>query len=173
MIFCLVSFSQHNAFKVHPCCSMYWYFIPLYCQVTFHCVDILCCSYPFIDGHLGSLHFLVINYFFNTLFFKKIILKIYFTLFLAALGLRCCARAFSSCGQRRLHFVVVRWPPIAVASVVAEHELQVHGFQWLWLTGSRCVGFSSCGTRAQLLCGVWDLPGSGLEPVSPALAGGF
>ena len=32
---------------------------------------------------------------------------------------------------------------------------------------------NSCGSRAQLLCGMWDLPGPGLEPVSPALAGGF
>ena len=32
---------------------------------------------------------------------------------------------------------------------------------------------SSCGARAQLLRGMWDLPGPGLEPVSPALAGGF
>ena len=32
---------------------------------------------------------------------------------------------------------------------------------------------SSCGAQAQLLHGMWDLPGPGLEPVSPALAGGF
>jgi len=32
---------------------------------------------------------------------------------------------------------------------------------------------SSCGAQAQLLCGRWDLPGSGIEPVSPALTGGF
>ena len=32
---------------------------------------------------------------------------------------------------------------------------------------------SSCGSRAQLLCGMWDPPRSGLEPVSPALAGRF
>ena len=32
---------------------------------------------------------------------------------------------------------------------------------------------SSCGTRTQLLCGMWDLPRPGIEPVSPALAGGF
>ena len=32
---------------------------------------------------------------------------------------------------------------------------------------------SSCGTWAQLLHGMWDLPGPGLEPMSPALAGGF
>ena len=30
---------------------------------------------------------------------------------------------------------------------------------------------SSCGTRAQLLCGMWDPPAPGLEPMSPALAG--
>ena len=32
---------------------------------------------------------------------------------------------------------------------------------------------SSCGARAQLLRGMWDPPGPGLEPVSPALAGGL
>ena len=32
---------------------------------------------------------------------------------------------------------------------------------------------SSCGAGALLLRGMWDLPGPGLEPVSPALAGGF
>ena len=32
---------------------------------------------------------------------------------------------------------------------------------------------SSCGARASLLRGMWDLPGPGLKPVSPALAGGF
>ena len=32
---------------------------------------------------------------------------------------------------------------------------------------------SSCGARASLLRGVWDLPGPGLEPMSPALASGF
>ena len=32
---------------------------------------------------------------------------------------------------------------------------------------------SSCGTRAQLLHGMWDPPGPGLEPVSSALAGRF
>ena len=32
---------------------------------------------------------------------------------------------------------------------------------------------NSCGTGASLLLGMWDLPGSGIEPVSPALTGGF
>ena len=34
-------------------------------------------------------------------------------------------------------------------------------------------GFSGHGARACLLCGMWDLPGPGIEPVSPALAGRF
>ena len=32
---------------------------------------------------------------------------------------------------------------------------------------------SSCGSWAYLLHGMWDLPGPGIEPMSPALAGGF
>ena len=54
-------------------------------------------------------------------FFLSFFLLIY--LFLAALGLRCCARAFSSCGEQGLLFVAVRGLLIAVASLVAEHGL--------------------------------------------------
>ena len=52
-------------------------------------------------------------------------------------------------------------------SVVVAHRLQS--------TGSVAVarGLSSCGARAQLLRGMWDLPRPGLEPVSPELAGRF
>ena len=46
-----------------------------------------------------------------------------FFFFWAALGLRCCAQAFSSCGERGLIFVLVRELLIAVASLVVEHEL--------------------------------------------------
>ena len=75
-------------------------------------------------------------------------------------GLHFCARAFSSCGKRGPLFIAVRGPLTIAASVVAEHRLQTHRL-------------SSCGSRAQLLRGMWDLPRPGLEPVSPALAGGF
>ena len=51
------------------------------------------------------------------LFFKFIYL------FLAAFGLCYCARAFSSCGERGLLFVVVHVLLIAVASLVAEYGL--------------------------------------------------
>ena len=79
---------------------------------------------------------------------------------MAVLGLRFCARAFSSCGKRGPLFITVRGPLTIAASVVAEHRLQTRRL-------------SSCGSRAQLLRGMWDLPRAGLEPVSPALAGGF
>ena len=41
--------------------------------------------------------------------------------------------------------------------------------------GSRALErrLSSCGTRAYLLRSVWDLPGPGIEPMSPELAGRF
>ena len=47
----------------------------------------------------------------------------YFYLSLAASGLHCCARAFSSCGERGLLLVVVHGLLIAVASLVAENGL--------------------------------------------------
>ena len=42
---------------------------------------------------------------------------------MAALGLRCCARAFSSCGEWGLLPAAVHGPLIAVASLAAEHGL--------------------------------------------------
>ena len=44
-------------------------------------------------------------------------------IFLAVLGLHCCTRAFSSCVERGLLFVVVCRLLIAVASLIAEHGL--------------------------------------------------
>ena len=45
-------------------------------------------------------------------------------LFFAVLGLRFCARAFSSCGKRGPLFIAVRGPLTIAASLVAEHRLQ-------------------------------------------------
>ena len=42
---------------------------------------------------------------------------------MAALGLSCCAQAFSSCGEQGLLFFVVRELLTAVVSLVAEHGL--------------------------------------------------
>ena len=55
------------------------------------------------------------------LFFNKFIYFIY--LFLAVLGLHCCARVFSSHGEQGLLFVAVRGLLTVVASLVAEHGL--------------------------------------------------
>ena len=75
-------------------------------------------------------------------FFKLI--YFIFNLFLAPLGLHCCMWAFSSCGERGLLFIQVHGLLIAVASLVLEHGLQVHGLhscgtwaQQLWLVDSR------------------------------------
>ena len=93
-------------------------------------------------------------------FFFFFLINLFIYLFLAVLGLRFCARAFSSCGERGPLFIAVRRPLTIAASLVAEHKLQTRRL-------------SSCGSRAQLLRGMWDLPRPGLEPVSPALAGRF
>ena len=44
-------------------------------------------------------------------------------LFMAALGLRCCARAFSRCSEQGLLFIAACGLLIAVASLVVEHGL--------------------------------------------------
>ena len=91
----------------------------------------------------------------DTFFF--LILFIY--LFLAVLGLRFSARASSSCGKRGPLFIAVHGP-LTIAASLAEHRLQARRL-------------SNCGSRAQLLRGMWDLPRPGLEPMCPALAGRF
>ena len=74
----------------------------------------------------------------------------------AGATLRCSAQAshcsgFSFCGARALGRVGFS----SCGSRALEHRL------------------SSCGPRAYVLRSLWNLPGPGLEPVSPALAGGF
>ena len=89
-------------------------------------------------------------------------------LFFGCVGSSVRARAFSSYGKWGPLFIAVRGPlfiavrrPFTIAAPpVAGHRLQTRRL-------------SSCGSQAQLLHGVWDLPRPGLEPVSPALAGRF
>ena len=66
-------------------------------------------------------------------FFNYYLLFIY--IFMAVLGLRFCARAFSSCGKRGPLFITVCGPLTIAASLVAEHRLQTRRL-------------SSCGARA-------------------------
>ena len=77
---------------------------------------------------------------------------------MAALGLRFCARAFSSRGKRGPLLIAVHGPLTIAASLAAEHRLQTRRL-------------SNCGSRAQLFRGMWDPPRPGLEPAYPALAG--
>ena len=83
-------------------------------------------------------------------------------LWAAGATLCCSARAFhchgfSCCGAQALG---------ARASVVVARSLSSCGSRDLERR------LSSCGARAQLLHGMWDLPGPGLEPMYPALADG-
>ena len=92
------------------------------------------------------------------------------------LGLRCCARAFFSCGAQASHCGGFSYCGAQSLGTRASVVL-AHGLQWLRLTGSRARAVErrlrSCVARAWLLHGMWDLPEPGLEPVSPALAGGY
>ena len=81
---------------------------------------------------------------------------------------------------------------LALAGGVAEHGLivvasllstgsRVRGPQDLWhaasvvsacglggcILGAPARSLRTCGTQASLLCGMWDLPGPGIERVSP------
>ena len=87
---------------------------------------------------------------------------------MAVLGLHCCARAFFSCSEWVLLFTEVQGLLIAVASLAEEHRLHACRLQML-----QHIGFRSGGIQAELLQGIWALPGSGIEPVPPTLAGGF
>ena len=116
-------------------------FLPLFYINNFKSVEMSLSS----STHLNSCFFF---------FFYKFI----YLFILPVLGLHFCARAFSSCSKRGSLFIAVRGPLTIAASPVAEHRLQTRRL-------------SSCGSRAQLLCGMWDPPRPGLEPVSPALAG--
>ena len=84
-----------------------------------------------------------------------------YLLFLAVLGLRFCARAFSSCGEWGLLFISVCRPLTVAASFVAEHRLQTRRLSscdsrvQLWLTGPvalRHVGSSQTRARTHVPC---------------------
>ena len=72
---------------------------------------------------------------FSCVFLKKKFFFLLIYLFMAVLGLRFCARAFSSCGERGPLFIAVHGPLTVAASHVAEHRLQTRRL-------------SNCGSRA-------------------------
>ena len=80
---------------------------------------------------------------------------------------------FSSCGEQGL---------LSSGGAWASHR---SGSSCCGARALGCTSLGSCGSRAaehrlgsrgaqaSLLHGIWDLPGPGREPRSPALAGGF
>ena len=88
------------------------------------------------------------------------------------LSLRCCSRDFSTwlrcvgLSLRRL---------LLLRSTGCRHVGLSSCSAWAQDCGSKALEHSlgSWGAWAWLLQGMWHLPGSGIEPVSPALAGGF
>ena len=96
---------------------------------------------------------------FHTLAFLKCLKNNYTYLFSAALGLR-----------HHTGFALV-----AVSGAYSPVQRAASHCSGFSCCGAQALGHvdSSCGTQAQLLCGLWDLPGSGIESVSLALAGRF
>ena len=93
-------------------------------------------------------------------------------LFLAVLGLGCCAQPFSSCCKQGL---------LSSCGVWTSHYDGFSGGAWalgyeafsscgIWALENT---LSSCGSRAYLLCSMWHLPWPGIKPICPTLAGRF
>ena len=73
---------------------------------------------------------------------------------MAVLGLRFCARAFSSCGKRGPLFIAVRWPLTIAASRCGAQAPDAQA-QQLWLTGLVApwhVGSSQTRARTRVPC---------------------
>ena len=64
-------------------------------------------------------------------------------------------------------FIVVHGLLISVACRCGAQALGIRA------SVAAACGLRRCGSQAQLLLVMWNLPGPGIEPVSPALAGGF
>ena len=77
---------------------------------------------------IGSVFIFIFTFIFYLFIFY---FYLFIQLVLAALGLHCYTRAFSSCSEPELLIVAVCRLLIAVASLVAEHRLLAHGLQQL------------------------------------------
>ena len=93
--------------------------------------------------------------------------------FIAVLGfpLAAASGARSLAVEHRLLTVVL----LLLRSMGSRHSASVVVVCSFSSCGSRVpeLGRLSCGSPAWILCGTWDLPGPGIEPVSFALQGGF
>lgn len=109
----------------------------------------------------------------QTLFFMP--LNIYLFLFyfwLLWVLVAACSLALGA-ETRVCSLVVVCGLLTVVASLAIKHGLQGMQASVVAIHGLQEHRLSSCGIWTQLPHGMWDLPGSGIEPVSPALQNGF
>ena len=106
---------------------------------------------------------------------------------LGPMGGSCGHEVFCSVRERtyfKICLFISFWPRrvfLAIHRLIAGDQGYSRGFA-SWSAGLRGTGFSSCGSRApgrglsscgaqaQLPRGTWDLPGSGVETMSPLLA---
>ena len=104
-----------NYYYSYMCVYIYVLYIYAYTTCSINvCVYIYICKYDFL---------------------KYLFIYLFIYLFMAVLGLRFCARAFSSCGEWGPLFIAARGPLTIAASLVAEHRLQTRRL-------------SNCGSRA-------------------------
>ena len=93
-------------------------------------------------------------------------LLIYLFLFLAVLGLRCCAGFSLAVVSGACSRIVVHRLLIAVPSLVGEHRL------WgAWASVVVVHRLQSCGIWTELLQGMWNPPRPHIRPLFSALAG--
>ena len=106
--------------------------------------------------------------------FRKTFVKMIFFLCFTfgSAGSSLLSRPFSSYGEPGLRVSCSVWASYRGFSLVQGAGCEACGLQQLWLLGFRAqarwlwrMGFVALW--------LYDLPGSGIEPVSPALAGGF
>ena len=153
----------HSFFFLIPCIFFLSTYLPTY---LFMAVSIYLSIYGCVGSSLLSIYLWLCCVFIAACGFLQ--------LWRAGATLRCSVQAsrcggFSCCGARavgtRASVVVARG--LSCGSQALECRLSSCSAwaQQLWLAGSKA--------RAQLLRSTWDLPGPGLEPVSPALADGF
>ena len=74
---------------------------------------------------------------------------------MSVLGLRFCARAFSSCGEWGPLFIAVRGPLTVAVSLVVEHRLQTRSLSSCGsrtLVAPRHVGSSQTRARTRVPC---------------------
>ena len=109
-------------------------------------------------GHFFFFFIIIFSFlyflFYSPTFFFKFFKNLFIYLFMAALGLRFCARAFSSCGKWGPLFIAVRGPLTIAASLVVEHRLQM-----------RRLSSVAHGPSCSAACGIFPDQGSNPCPL--------